>query len=234
MIIGDSLALPGHLNKYENTWIYLLKKNFPKYDFITYLRRALTTDVLITNGGGLDGIDDLPWGADCLESFMPDIVILQIGIVDCAPRLFKQTGIEKYFIKLLPKPFKNYYINIIKKYKKRSSSQSYTSSENFKVYLKNYFNRCKNIRLNKLIVIGIPYPNSKMISKNQNIINSIKTYNNIYDKLSSMFNFIKAIYPLDSRRKNYEIFQDGYHPNTLGHNEIFQELKKIFNGFKDN
>lgn len=53
---------------------------------LLFFRRGLTTDVLNTLGGG----DIFTYGSDCLEHFMPDIVILQLGIVDCAPRLFKK------------------------------------------------------------------------------------------------------------------------------------------------
>ena len=52
LAIGDSLSLPGHLNRYEDTWIYKLKKSFSEFDFITFFQRGLTTDVLVTMGGG--------------------------------------------------------------------------------------------------------------------------------------------------------------------------------------
>ena len=54
LCIGDSLSLPGHLNKYEDTWIWKLKNQYPEYDFITFFRRAIATDILVTNGGGID------------------------------------------------------------------------------------------------------------------------------------------------------------------------------------
>ena len=52
LAIGDSLALPGHGNKYEDTWIYKLKNKFSYFDFITFFKRQLTTDVLVSMGGG--------------------------------------------------------------------------------------------------------------------------------------------------------------------------------------
>jgi len=71
--IGDSLALPGHGNLYEYTWIYKLKTQYPKYDFITFFKRQLTTNILITMGGGIDGVDNKPKGTDCLEFYEPNI-----------------------------------------------------------------------------------------------------------------------------------------------------------------
>lgn len=52
LIIGDSLALPGHLNSYEDTWVCKFKRQFPNLDILTFLKRQLTTDVLTTMGGG--------------------------------------------------------------------------------------------------------------------------------------------------------------------------------------
>ena len=46
--IGDSLALPGHANRYEDTWFYQLQRRFHGTLFIPYFRRGLTTAVLVT------------------------------------------------------------------------------------------------------------------------------------------------------------------------------------------
>ena len=90
LCIGDSLALPGHLNRYEDTWFYKIKMEYPEYDFISYFKRQLTTDVLTTMGGGEGGVDKWPKGADCLEAYAPEVVIVQLGIVDCDPRLLNR------------------------------------------------------------------------------------------------------------------------------------------------
>tara|TARA_B110001452_G_scaffold119986_1_gene99552 strand:+ start:11406 stop:11687 length:282 start_codon:yes stop_codon:yes gene_type:complete len=86
LCIGDSTSLPGRSNKYEDTWIFKLKKRYTNWDFITFFKRALTTNVLIEMGGGDENYPN-PEGADCLEHYLPDKVIIQLGIVDCAPRL---------------------------------------------------------------------------------------------------------------------------------------------------
>jgi len=88
LCIGDSLCLPGHLNKYEGTWFCKIKEQFPELDFISFFKRQLTTDILVSMGGGESGVDKWLKGADCLEAYLPDVIKLQLGIVDCAPRLF--------------------------------------------------------------------------------------------------------------------------------------------------
>ena len=45
------------------------------------MKRASTTERLVTEGG--EGDSSNPYGADLLEYYRPDIVVMQIGIVDC-------------------------------------------------------------------------------------------------------------------------------------------------------
>ncbi|HON16100.1 MAG TPA: hypothetical protein PLA51_06445, partial [Spirochaetota bacterium] len=85
LIITDSVSMPRPGIPYESTWIYKLKKEFPNLDIIDKAARGSTSMRLVTEGGG---------GVDLLETYMPDIVILQIGITECAPRLFKKHGVE--------------------------------------------------------------------------------------------------------------------------------------------
>ena len=85
MIVTDSLSMPRPEIRYEDTWIYLLKQEFPQYDIIDRPGRGSTTTRLVTEGGG---------GVDLLETYMPDIVIIQLGMADCAPRLFNKRGLE--------------------------------------------------------------------------------------------------------------------------------------------
>jgi acyl-CoA thioesterase-1 len=113
LCIGDSLALPGHHNKYEDTWFYKLKKEFPGHDFISFFKRQLTTEILVTIGGGEKIEGAFPTGADCLEHYMPEIVIIQLGIVDCAPRLINEKSFLWKIVRRLPDCFLNHYINYL-------------------------------------------------------------------------------------------------------------------------
>ena len=73
LCIGDSLALPGHGNIYEDTWFFKLKKQFPNFDFVSFFQRSLTTNELNTRG-----VDNgFPYGSDCLEFYNPSLVIMK-------------------------------------------------------------------------------------------------------------------------------------------------------------
>ena len=74
LVISDSLGLPREnpdgIIYYENSWPYLLKEKF---------------DVIHLGIGGAS-IDQLVSQAGYYRFANPDFVILQSGIVDCAPR----------------------------------------------------------------------------------------------------------------------------------------------------
>lgn len=227
LAIGDSLALPGHGNSYEDTWIYLLKSRFSEYDFITYFKRQLTTDVLVSMGGGEKGVDKAPKGSDCLEFYSPDLVILQLGIVDCAPRLFKPNSLEMKVLNNLPEGLRNAYIRIMKKLRKRDVSKAYVTPERFRNNLVTYFNRCKKAGVQKVIYISICVPDENMTSKNPDIQQVVEHYNRIIDEQKKMFPFVISVDPLDSRHYEYEIFEDGYHPNQKGNEMVFKSLANV-------
>lgn len=227
LCIGDSLALPGHLNSYEDTWFFKLKKEFPKHDFVSFFKRQLTTEALVTMGGGKDGIDNWPKGGDCLEAFMPDIVILQLGIVDCAPRLLNKY--ERRIISLIPLGMRSSFIMLVKKYKKRSTKNTTVSLQNFKNNLDNYLYRAEKIA-KKIIIIPISIPDSTFLAKNKEALINVETYNNYYFDLALKKYDVVCTTVLSPNISVNSVYQDGYHPNQLGHNFIFQELKRIISG----
>ncbi|HUS00530.1 MAG TPA: SGNH/GDSL hydrolase family protein [Chitinophagaceae bacterium] len=79
LVLTDSLGLSrnsnGNLVRYEKTWVNLLKA-----DFIIHQ---------VSIGGAT--ITDIVNQMDYHSQFQPDIVIVQSGIVDCAPRAFTKT-----------------------------------------------------------------------------------------------------------------------------------------------
>lgn len=228
IIIGDSLALPNHKVTYEDTWVKKLKNKFQNYDFIYYLKRGITTNVLTTLGVGKDGTKDkYPFGSDCLEYYNPNLVIVQLGIVDCAPRLFNPSSLESKIIRRLPALIRKIYINLIKKIRRPKSSLSYVSSKKFTFNISNYLERCKKNAVDKIILIGIPLPDSRMIESNRDIVKNVKKYNSILEDIAKTYNNVSIIYPLDTTSYDFEITYDGYHPNEKGHDMIFNQLNSF-------
>lgn len=222
LLIGDSLALPGHLNLHEDTWICKLKKHFPNYDFITFFKRALTTDVLISMGGGESGIDKFPMGADCLEFFMPDYVVLQLGVVDCAPRLF--SPVERKALSVAPGFLRSTVIKVARIFRTQSVKRADVPPEVFERNLRIYFERCQRNNVEKIVVILICIPSEKFKVKNPGIVDAVVQYNNLYKKIVDEFPFVVLVEPLDSTKYDCQIFEDGYHPNKTGHQLVYEAV----------
>lgn len=86
VILSDSLALPRtspEVTKVEDTYPYLLRHNYEVFQF--------------SKGGGV--IHELREQAHYYCQYEPDYVILQSGIVDCAPRAytFKEEKVFELF-----------------------------------------------------------------------------------------------------------------------------------------
>jgi acyl-CoA thioesterase I len=227
LCIGDSLSLPGHGNVYEDTWLYKLKQKYPSYDFISFFKRRLTTDVLNTMGGGDAFEGAFPIGADCLEHYMPHIVIIQLGIVDCAPRLINDKSLIWKIVRRLPKYFTQKYILYLKNNKKRDPKNVLVSEDKFTSNLKKYFNRCATCGVEKLFFIAIPYPGNEMIEKNPDIITNSIRYNQILKETASHFSFISLIETLNNKQLSKDIYDDGYHPSPKGNNLIYADIVSI-------
>src|SRR5690554_2952573 len=93
LIVGSSMAMPRKEVHYDETWIYKLTKEFSNIEVIDKCRRASTSVRLVSDGAGAG---DKIRSADLLEYYSPNLVITQIGMTDCAPRLFKVKGFFSY------------------------------------------------------------------------------------------------------------------------------------------
>jgi lysophospholipase L1-like esterase len=164
---------------------------------------------------------------------MPDIVIIQLGIVDCAPRLFKRDGVERKLINRLPNIIKKYYIDFVKKNRKRKRNHAWVNSKKFKENIQNYISRSQIIRPKKIIFIEIPIPSSVYLDKNPKAIHSIKKYNSILNELCSKNDICDTINPL-TVKKNIQIYDDGYHPNPMGNNLVADLLINELRNVKNN
>lgn len=223
MIIGDSLAMPRPDVCYEDTWVYKLIKALPELEFIDKTMRASTSERLVTEGGG---DNNNPYGADLLEHYMPDIVVMQIGIVDCAPRYIKKGSLENIILnRIMPRSMRTVYMDLIKKNRVRDPQKAYVPRHRFRSNLSNYFQRADNHNV-KVIAIMIAPVTSAFIDKSPFANQSIKNYNNIYHDLSRDFGNVDLVYPFDDVINLEDVTIDGYHINLEGHDIIFRILMK--------
>jgi lysophospholipase L1-like esterase len=219
LCIGDSLTLPGHGNQFEDTWFYKLQEHFSNHVFASFFKRSSTVEILVTEGGG---IDSFPKGSDCLEFFMPDIVILQLGIVDCAPRYLKRSGLIFKLLERIPEKLKKSIYFIIKKVRTRSVNKADVTPNQFRHFINSYLVRCEKNKVKKVIFIKICTPDEKVQSKSPELITSIDIYNKIIDDVVSNYENACTIHPLNKSLS--ELYEDGYHPNPKGNDLVYKKL----------
>lgn len=212
LIVGDSTALPREEVNYCHTWTCLLKKHLTNYMIENVSKWGETTNSLI--------------GREKLEWYNPNIIILQLGICDCAPRLL--TKLERKIFSYLPKKTVEVYVSIIKKIRKRSTDRATVDSDTFMKNIESYISRAEKLNVEKIVVIGILRSGKKYQKKNPSIQISIDIYNNILKecvKKSKISTFLEMDLP---ENKVDEItIEDGFHYNEKGHKLIYEKIKKF-------
>jgi len=219
LIITDSLGMPREEVLYEETWPFLLSKKNPHLHIIDKCLRAATTTRLIKEGG---------LGTDLLERYKPHFVIIQLGIVDCAPRLFSNRGLEHKLLKLMPRRIRYLYIKWIKMTRKRSIKRCYVSLDEFKTNVENYLNRSVKEHTHILfieIAISVEYANFNPKTPHQ-----VKKYNSALRELVKKHPFAHT---LKIRDDNTFFLKDGYHLSPEGHVNLVQKIGLTEN-FKPN
>lgn len=211
LIVADSMGMPRPGVAYEKTWIYRLIHANAEFEFIDKSKRGSTTERFIDEG------------ADLLEHYLPDSVITQIGIVDCAPRYFLKKSVENILLQLMPVFIRKKYITLMKKTGSRKPENAYVSPRAFCSNLENYFQRAQTLNV-QIFAILIAPPSKRFVKKSPFINQNIKIYNDIYEKLSRKFNNVILVQPFSFQVDLENITLDEYHLNATGHDMIFQNL----------
>lgn len=215
LCVADSLGLPRDGVLYESTWFYKLSQLYGKdNDLIPKFQRSLTSDSICS--------------PDYSSFYNPNIVILQIGICDCAPRLYKR---KRLFWIVLERVFRGYFFKIIKKVRTRTPDRADVSFESFSKNINRYCNLLrKNSNFKLLVIILIGASNNVNLSnKSPFFHDNIKKYNNVllsYDKYDDVI----VIDPLGGLTEEYFV-EDGYHLNHLGNDVVFNKLKDIIDKY---
>ncbi len=214
LILADSLALPRPGVSYEATWPYLLQREFANWDWVNLARRSSTTSRLVTDGDA---------GADCLEFYAPDGVILHLGICDCAPRLYRQGSIFQHLVYRLPGNLGRRISDLIERYRGRLVDNALVSERQFWVNLENYLRRCRDAKV-KVVALEIMPVGEEMISKNPGIVDQIEKYNHIYRDIQTLSPHMTVVRVFDAASTIEQYTLDGYHLNELGNYRTAQSL----------
>lgn len=202
ILFTDSLALPRKIPEvtyYEDTYPYLLRNDFEVFQF--------------SKGGAR--IVDLLEQVFYYQQYKPDCVIIQSGIVDCAPRafswneeLFMQSNIcGKAIRKLLS-------LTITTKKLRNFRQKSWTDIVLYERCCKKFKDLFPNI---PVYAISIVPASDEYERKVPGINNKINRYN---DMLRKAFGGVISLHDIPFTY----IMSDGHHLNKLGHKYVYERI----------
>lgn len=226
LIQGDSLTLPREGVPYSKTWPHRLgRESKDGYEIVNISQSEKTTADLSP--------ETRVHKMRELEYYQPRKVVIQLGIVDCAPRYFRKSTRE--LLDLIPvKEISGGIFFMTKNLTERSEKKSYVSEKEFLKNLTEYLRRSEQTNtVNDVIFVKILSASQKYERKNPNVGSAIRKYNHIIDDLSAEFECARSVRPLaDSALKERELvdrmtLEDGYHLSADGHLRLYQRLRQI-------
>ena len=206
VMFTDSLAMPREEPEetlFEDTYPYLLRKDYEVFQF--------------SKGGGL--MNEFVEQSFYYNQYKPDIIILQIGIVDCCPRAFSKfeevifhsnrvLGLVRRFISKtgLSKKIRN-----IRKY-------SWTSKKNYRQGCDFFVSKFPN---SKIYALSILPPSVSYEKQVPGISKKIDEYNNILrDVFRQNYVDLSSI-PAEG------IMSDHHHLTKVGHQYVCDSIMRV-------
>lgn len=223
LIIGDSLSMSRHVDgiTYDVMYSTLLSNVFRDWLVVNGSQRANTSRRVV----------DRSYQEEYLLPLRPDFVILQIGVVDCLPRLLSRT--ERIALSILTKL--NLTSRVAKYYISYKSSRRLRFTKRKQMFFVDALEFQKNLlELKKIlseltckvIVINIPCPGQKLRERSYGVDASVLKYNNIICTVfGDLENRIIDLYEM-TRCDPLLLLSDGYHIQAGGHKLIFEEILK--------
>ena len=211
--------MPRHKEgiRYEQMYASHLSFFRPEILVVNASERANTTNRIVSSSY-LD---------EYVHPMMPDVTILQLGIVDCFPRLltnFQRRAVHIASRIRLTKRLADYYIKYLSKRRFEITKKrliSYVSIWDFERNLKLIKSIVMTINSkSKFIVINIPCPGPTLAEKSFDVDGVVQKYNSILNQV--FYSDAKFVNLYEETRSNPNLLlADGYHINCLGHEYIF-------------
>lgn len=213
LCIGDSLGLPRKGCDYEETWLALLRQHYPEHTFFGHF----AGDRLVNSA-----LNDYN---QYFQYYNPDVVILQQGICDCAPRYVDESKlmtrvIRKFFYTL---GLKNYYWHLVKSHKRNPNCVK-TRPEKFVETCESLINKVLSIG-GRLIFIKIGHGAESVLSASPFFNDNVDRYNALLDQFSNKYNNVYVVDPLNNVKE--EMFVDGYHCGPSGMLVVYEALHPV-------
>jgi len=218
VILSDSLSMPRPDESllYEETYPYLLQQEMENcFEIINRGKRANTIQEQITD----------QYVYDDIMFFYPKYVVIQLGIVDCAPRLFSRR-FGKYVIGNIKPLFLREFV--IGQFSKRRIfftkhfPRQYVPLSKFSYGYDYLLNMVKEFGSTP-IVVNIARTSPENDCRSYGFIQHIKNYNEAIEKTAQRHNALLIdMYKISE--SNAVLLDDGIHYNKLGSKILAQEI----------
>ena len=218
LIIADSLALPRGDVGYEQTWPAMLADRLPSIAWINRAQRLSTTERLNDEGNG---------GADCLDFYKPGLAVLQLGIVDCAPRVLKRSTAA--IVYRLPFGLGTRLPAWLERRRGRKAGNCFVPVAAYEANLRAYLARA-GAQGTRVIAIAVLPASRLLVSKNAHVADQIAAYNAVLDRLAREFEHFDVLHPFHGAASPDSLFIDGYHLNEQGARVVVDGLEPLVTG----
>lgn len=217
LCIADSMAMPREDVAYDITWYAKLVNAYPRVSFKKDFFRARSTKNLLK---------DLE--SDCRD-FAPDIVILQLGLTDCAPRIINDRKliwriVRAIFVRL---HLVDTFWKIVKKYFHRTPDTVYRSLSGFRKDIARsikYLIEGQNVK--HILIVKIGHVGTVASHKSPYWNGNIEKYNEVFDCVERQYSeIIQCIDPLSNPDDSWFV-SDGFHCNEPGHQIVFNQIDR--------
>lgn len=224
LFIADSLGLPrpampsydSHAVTYDQTYPHLLYLDLKKVE-----QRGQFQLEMILNA---ERARTMPKAADYWKGegslFLPTIVVVHIGIVDCAPRVF--TPMEHYLVsKIKPIGLQKKILNFVSKHRRKrilARPKVYTTLNNFETAASRIAQSCAQAGI-RLGFVSIAPTNEVLAYRSPGIVENIIKYNQVLQKVAYNWDasYIDLHAALSHRSSDEYLLGDGHHLDFQGH-----------------
>ncbi|HSB27989.1 MAG TPA: GDSL-type esterase/lipase family protein [Pyrinomonadaceae bacterium] len=224
VILADSLALPreevGGGRCFESAYPYLL------YDSLKR-RFGDRSPMIIERGMRLRTVEAVltDWHEQ-VRLRNADVVIVQVGVVDCAPRVFLRR--ENRFLARRPKWIREPLLKFVHKYRRQiisSRPRVYVPLDRFRRHIEEITEKARETNLLSLIYVNIIEPPSDIEYRSPGFQKNVQLYNQVLAHQASqprvtLIDVNRAIHEEGGAEK---LTIDGVHLNVRGH-EILARL----------
>ncbi len=227
VIMADSLAMAreGETNvAFETTYPYLLDQS---------LRRRLGSEapLVIERGMRRRTIEYVldEW-YELVDLRRPEVVVVHVGIVDCAPRVFLRR--ERQFVEnLRPAFLREAILSNVHRHRRaivNMRKKVYVPADRFNALVGQVIARAKASKLRSLVFVNIIEPPAEMDERSPGFIKNAEIYNQIL-KSQAESNGVHLI-DLDRMIKEAggaaQLTVDGIHLNDAGHAMLAKEIEE--------